>query len=67
MPLECRWGHHECARALIDAGAAVDQADNVLETALMEAIESPSLDEISDEESDADVDSDGYSDTDEEA
>ena len=52
---------------MVDAGAAVDQADNVLETALMEAIESPSLDEISDEESDVDVNSDGYSDTDEEA
>ena len=66
--LACKWGRHECARALIVSGAAVDQADNAGETALMIAVESPSLDEIREEcdaEYDEDEDSDDDSDMDE--
>ena len=33
------FGHHECALALIDAGAAVDKVDDCVKTALMFACE----------------------------
>jgi hypothetical protein len=35
--LACGTGHHECAQALIDAGAAVDKANNYGMTALSDA------------------------------
>jgi hypothetical protein len=69
LMLACISGHHECAQALIDAGAAVDQANNLGETALMKAVASPSLDRIREEcdaEGDVDDDSDEDSDMDEE-
>ena len=35
----CFWGRHECAQALIDAGAALDTENNIGSTALMLACE----------------------------